>query len=122
MTDYIGKDQSNLTADEREDALAAQQQKMRDIMAGDSVQRAEQIRAIQQDASIAPGEKQAKLMELMSGLGAPAAVMSGGQPVTGVPSSAATTADALTKLADLHDRGALTDEEFQAQKQKLLGA
>jgi len=27
----------------------------------------------------------------------------------------------LTKLADLHDRGVLTDEEFAAQKAKLLG-
>src|SRR5690348_17407733 len=26
----------------------------------------------------------------------------------------------LTRLADLHDRGVLTDEEFQAQKAKLL--
>ena len=29
-------------------------------------------------------------------------------------------ADQLTKLADLHDRGVLTDAEFQAQKAKLL--
>jgi hypothetical protein len=28
--------------------------------------------------------------------------------------------DLLTKLADLHDRGALTDAEFEAQKAKLL--
>jgi hypothetical protein len=27
----------------------------------------------------------------------------------------------LKELADLHDRGALTDEEFSAQKAKLLG-
>jgi hypothetical protein len=32
----------------------------------------------------------------------------------------AATADALTKLADLRDRGVLNDEEFQAQKKKLL--
>jgi hypothetical protein len=31
-------------------------------------------------------------------------------------------ADQLTKLADLRDRGALTDSEFEAQKAKLLGA
>jgi Short C-terminal domain len=30
-------------------------------------------------------------------------------------------ADELTKLADLRDRGALTDAEFEAQKAKLLG-
>ena len=31
------------------------------------------------------------------------------------------TADQLTKLAALHDSGKLTDEEFAAQKAKLLG-
>jgi hypothetical protein len=31
-------------------------------------------------------------------------------------------ADQLTKLADLHDRGVLTDEEFAAQKARLLGS
>ncbi|HEX3796797.1 MAG TPA: SHOCT domain-containing protein [Acidimicrobiales bacterium] len=30
------------------------------------------------------------------------------------------TADQLHKLADLHDRGFLTDEEFQSEKQRLL--
>jgi hypothetical protein len=47
-----------------------------------------------------------------------------GVPLSGQPSQggdAASTADTLTKLADLHDRGVLTDEEFQAQKKKLLG-
>ena len=32
------------------------------------------------------------------------------------------TADELAKIADLHDRGALTDEEFAAAKAKILGA
>jgi Short C-terminal domain len=31
-------------------------------------------------------------------------------------------ADQLTKLADLRDRGILTETEFQAQKARLLGA
>lgn len=31
------------------------------------------------------------------------------------------TVDQLSKLADLHDRGALTDAEFEAEKKKLLG-
>jgi hypothetical protein len=47
-----------------------------------------------------------------------------GVPLSGQPgqaSDAASTADTLTKLADLHDRGVLTDEEFAAQKKKLLG-
>ena len=30
--------------------------------------------------------------------------------------------DALTRLADLRDRGVLTDEEFEAQKARLLGS
>jgi hypothetical protein len=29
--------------------------------------------------------------------------------------------DLLARLADLHDRGVLTDEEFQAQKKRILG-
>ena len=32
------------------------------------------------------------------------------------------TADELAKIADLHDRGALTDDEFAAAKAKILGA
>jgi hypothetical protein len=96
---------------------------MRDIMAGDSAQRADQIRAIQLDASIPADQKQARIMELMAGMGAPTASMVvGGQSVGGGRSpDAAATAEALTKLADLHDRGVLTDDEFLAQKQKLLG-
>ena len=34
--------------------------------------------------------------------------------------STSSTADELTKLADLHSRGLLTDEEFNAQKAALL--
>ena len=34
--------------------------------------------------------------------------------------SGGSTADELEKLAGLHQRGALTDEEFQAEKSKLL--
>ncbi len=34
--------------------------------------------------------------------------------------STPSTADELTKLADLHSRGLLTDEEFNAQKAALL--
>ena len=30
------------------------------------------------------------------------------------------TADQLTKLADLHDRGAITDQEYEQQKAKVL--
>jgi hypothetical protein len=123
LADYMGEDRSKLSRDEREDAMQAQKQKMREIMAGDSGQRAEQILAIQRDASIPPEEKGAKIRELMAGMGVAAPnVLIGQPPVTAPTPDPAATADALTKLADLHDRGALTDAEFQAQKNKLLGA
>jgi uncharacterized membrane protein YdbT with pleckstrin-like domain len=35
--------------------------------------------------------------------------------------TSAEAADALARLADLHERGALTDEEFEAKKTELLG-
>ena len=38
----------------------------------------------------------------------------------GVVAPGASTADELTKLADLHARGVLTDAEFAAQKAKLI--
>ena len=139
MAEYIGTDRSNLSTDEREDALHAQQQKMREIMAGDSAQRAEQIRAIQHDPSVPPEQKAAKIKEVMADMGlAVPNTVTGGQPPTAArtpdpvatggqpPTEARTpdpvaTADALTKLAALHDRGVLTDEEFAAQKKQLLG-
>jgi len=37
-------------------------------------------------------------------------------------SSPASTADQLTKLADLRDRGVISGEEFDREKQKLLAA
>ena len=42
------------------------------------------------------------------------------QSVAG-PSAGPSTAEELSKLADLKDKGVLTDAEFQAQKAKLLG-
>lgn len=140
LASYMGQDRSDLTADQREDALHAQQQKMREIMAGDSMQRAEQIRAISHDPSIPPEQKRAKIMELMAAMpgsnamiaGEPSAAAGAPSPVApalsdpvGASASAsnpAAVADALTKLADLRDRGVLSEAEFQAQKTKLLGA
>ena len=37
------------------------------------------------------------------------------------PPSAASNIDLLTKMAQLHDQGVLTDEEFAAEKAKILG-
>jgi Short C-terminal domain len=39
----------------------------------------------------------------------------------GSNASASDPLDRLGKLADLHDRGALTDAEFAAEKAKILG-
>jgi hypothetical protein len=69
-------------------------------------------------------ERRAKVAEIMSGpgpAGGPSLVVNGQAVQLGGAPSAAATADALTKLADLRDRGALTEDEFQAQKKKLLG-
>jgi putative oligomerization/nucleic acid binding protein len=43
-----------------------------------------------------------------------------GSPAAAAP-PAADPLDRLSKLADLHDRGVLTDAEFETQKQQLLG-
>jgi Short C-terminal domain len=40
--------------------------------------------------------------------------------VKAVAGTGATPADQLTKLADLHTKGLLTDEEFAAQKASIL--
>ena len=49
------------------------------------------------------------------GAAAPAA------PAAAPAEQAADTVQALTQLAELHRQGVLTDDEFQAQKAKLLG-
>jgi hypothetical protein len=48
----------------------------------------------------------------------PAAAQQAGAPPAATSGEA--LVDALTKLADLRDRGVLTDEEFRAQKKRLL--
>jgi hypothetical protein len=45
-----------------------------------------------------------------------------GQSAAKSPSPSANVADELTRLADLRDRGVLTDEEFAEQKSRLLGS
>jgi hypothetical protein len=44
-----------------------------------------------------------------------------GMPVTSFGAAAPDPADQLTKLADLRDRGALSEEEFAAAKKRILG-
>lgn len=43
------------------------------------------------------------------------------EAASATPSSTSSTADELQKLAQLRDQGVLTDEEFAAQKAKILG-
>ncbi len=50
----------------------------------------------------------------------PGTVMAGGQVVSGAAAPKPDVVDQLAKLADLHERGALTDEEFQTEKAKLI--
>src|SRR5881398_1116692 len=70
-------------------------------------------------------ERQAKIKEIMGGqnvlIGGNVVAGAAGGPATAGAASGVATADALTKLAALRDRGLLTDEEFEAQKKKLLG-
>lgn len=72
-----------------------------------AAQRAE-IRKVMTDAQIAHGVR-------------PTNLIVNGQPVYGGQPAPPTTADELTKLASLRDRGVLTEAEFDAQKRKLLG-
>jgi hypothetical protein len=53
---------------------------------------------------------------------APASFGSDGSGGSGhtAPTPGSSTADELAKIADLHDRGALTDDEFAAAKAKIL--
>lgn len=43
------------------------------------------------------------------------------RPPTPTPTPEDARLDGLTRLADLRDRGALTDAEFEAEKARLLG-
>jgi uncharacterized membrane protein YdbT with pleckstrin-like domain len=52
---------------------------------------------------------------------AAAAVAGSPQPAAGQPTQVITVAEQLEKLADLHQRGVITSEQFEAQKAQLLG-
>jgi hypothetical protein len=79
---------------------------------------------------VAKDEASQKVIEVLSANApAPGAnVMIGGQSVADMMAQAQGAAPAadpteqLTKLADLHERGVLSDDEFAAQKAKILGA
>jgi Short C-terminal domain len=48
--------------------------------------------------------------------------MQAGQPAQGTGTAPGSAADQLGQLAELHQQGALTDEEFAAAKAKVLGS
>ena len=97
-----------------------QQDRMASAQAGDP---ADEYRAVARDPTLSPEEKRDKMMALSMGMGgAPRTVFSDGQVVSPASAPDPTAAiDALAKLADLRDRGVLTEAEFQTQKVKLLG-
>jgi hypothetical protein len=77
---------------------------------------------ILQQATRDPEGLRARLQAQGSGASAFVVTDAGVAPLGGTPVGQQTdVADQLTKLADLRDRGVLTDAEFDAQKQKLLG-
>ncbi len=55
-----------------------------------------------------------------TGMSAPPAPAAPGRPDSAAPNAPSTTTE-LERLADLRARGVLTEEEFQAQKAKILG-
>lgn len=78
-------------------------------------ERMEQVKAAQA-AAVAQGEAARQKAADVQQMIANAYAAQGG--VAAVPD----VADQLTKLADLRDRGVLTDAEFQTQKARILGA
>jgi hypothetical protein len=78
---------------------------------------------ILQQATQDPEGLRARLLAQAQGSGASAFVVTeaGVAPLSSAVGQQTDVADQLSKLADLHDRGVLTDAEFEAEKQKLLG-
>jgi hypothetical protein len=102
--------------DERKRQLAERRAKIKEIMGGQTAQ--DRMKLIREARARYEGD----LEGYQEMLGEPTFLV-GGEPVQPSPAAgAAATADALSKLADLRDRGVLTEEEFQAEKKKLLGA
>jgi hypothetical protein len=76
-----------------------------------------------QEAQAAYSGNVAQFIEDMKAKGAGSGLIADGAPlVIGGGAAKPDIADELTKLADLRDRGVLTDAEFEAQKAKLLAA
>lgn len=75
------------------------------------------------DQSLADMMAQAQAGMAQAGItpGAMPGMPPGGMPAA-VPPAQPDPVEQLSKLAELHDRGVLTDEEFAAQKAKILGS
>ena len=85
-----------------------------------SVQVATAADVIEMRVSKAEAEQvKVTLTRLMLGWGAPASPV---PPAVPAPASPTSVADELAKLVQLRDAGALTEEEFAAQKARLLGS
>jgi hypothetical protein len=104
---------------DREAAVARHEQAL--AMSRDPEARAQQIQRMQAEAMASAGVspdllamQQQMAAKFLAGRAAGA-----GQAAAGP--TAPDVADQLGKLADLRDRGALTEDEFQQQKAKLLG-
>lgn len=88
--------------------------------AGSGVDIGSLLGMVQQAQTASGGDRAALAEQLRSQLGGNATIISGGQVVAAGPAAVDPVAQ-LEKLADLRDRGALTDAEFEAQKRQLLG-
>ncbi len=90
----------------------------------DKAERAAAMREQAQEAlksgNLAGYIEQVKAQALSGAL--PGTVIVDGNVVSGAAAPQPDTVDQLTKLADLHDKGALTDAEFTAMKAKILGS
>ncbi|MFL5824495.1 MAG: SHOCT domain-containing protein [Solirubrobacteraceae bacterium] len=93
--------------------IRERREKIKEIMAGQT--EGDRVNLIR-DAQATYGQQSQEVMKAL----APSLIVNGQlmQPAGG--NDATAVADALSKLANLHDRGALTDDEFQAEKHKLL--
>jgi hypothetical protein len=111
----FGEEGLSIDPDERKKQLEERRAKIKEIMAGET---ADDRLALIRESQAGFQDK----LEALEGALSAQDVLVGGQPAQlGAAAGPAATADALTKLADLRDRGVLNDDEFQAQKKKLLG-
>jgi hypothetical protein len=101
---------------DRDAAVARHEQAS--AMARDPDARAKRIQQMQADAMASAGVSP-DLLAMQQELAAK--FLEGRRTGAGATAAAPDVTDQLSKLADLRDRGALTEAEFQQQKAKLLG-